>query len=138
MKNIRVEDIEVPEEMFQVIYKTWLSDPAQWTGPRLKHAVALGLMHLAENPIVPSIEEANDVGTTASAITNYSSSSKHYTVEACIEWQRRMFLKREPELPEEVKVLHVTSYVAAAAIAPDGINKLIDRAYELGKKAGTK
>ena len=92
MNNMTIEDIEVPEEMFRVIYRAWLSDPGQWTEPRLKHAVALGLLHLSNNPIVPTVNECSDI----SASVRQHRCADISSVRCYIEWQRRMFLKREP------------------------------------------
>ena len=57
---------------------------------------------LAENPIVPTPEQARELWKTASAgILNEANRA----AASAIEWQRRMFLAPEPEVPEAVEDL---------------------------------
>lgn len=132
-KKLTVDQIEVPEEMFQVIYETWLRDPAQWTGPRLRHAVALGLLHLAENPIVPSSEDCQQLYQLWCKVPGNGSDSLHAPVT---EWQRRMFLREPDPVPAEVRAL-MLSEDAPDASRPTRtfFNEEILKAYKLGLAA---
>lgn len=65
----------------------------QDSGIQFSDALEAALLWLAENPIVPNCEQAEELFCNKSIIS------------VCVEWQRRMFLAPEPEVPEELKDL---------------------------------
>ena len=62
------------------------------------------LRWLSENPIVPTDEQAKLLGKVY-ASNNFGSDYHDSLKRTVVEWQRRMFLAPEPEVPEEVKDL---------------------------------
>ena len=82
--------IKVPEGMLQAALDS-VKD-----GDLLGYALEGALRWLAENPIVPTSKQVQDM-----------IDSDHLSTIAsrCAEWQRRMFLVSEPEVPEAIKDL---------------------------------
>lgn len=144
-KKLTIDDIEVPEGMIEcaigAVDYLWIKAPSAWNPSQNKQsiakaAVSAALLYLAEHPIVPSdsqrllmAEDFNKSGVIC-AVDYYS-----------VEWQRRMFLKREPKIPEEVKELLVYGSDLQINQHSDNIrevNARITKAYELGKKEGSR
>ena len=55
---------------------------------------------LAENPIVPTYEQMQDVDEVTDGIAPSTGDGYAKTRARCVEFQRRMFLAPEPEVPE--------------------------------------
>ena len=94
--------IVVPEGMLKAAIE------ARYNGkptPNLIHVdqvrviVEAALLWLSDNPIVPTDEQCEKLSTRWYP----KSSTKSYLEEVLVEWQCRMFLAPEPEVPEEIK-----------------------------------
>lgn len=76
--------------------------------------------YITENPIVPTYAQIKRMH--AESVNGMND------VELCEEWQRRMFLEPEPEVPEEIKEL--------MAHWSGRFNETILEAFRRGQKAG--
>ena len=91
--------------------------------------ISAALAYLANNPIVPSdLEHYQKLSPDQ---RSYSWEVK----EIIQEFQRRMFLRAEPEVPEEVRALLINPSPDTVYGCAD-INRHILKAFELGKKIG--
>lgn len=101
------------------------------SGP-LVNVLEAALLWLSENPIVPSDEQINSLfeahkyGVSRDAWKFYFS-----------EWQRRMFLAPEPEVPAEIKGL-IDGMDSMAKYEREWATKVALEAFRLGKKSGGK
>lgn len=133
-KKLTIDDIEVPREMLAAAWSCWIGEHGVDTSINtlLKHA----LLWLAENPTVPTNKEGQKLWNLFSAVMSCDETSSLIATE----WQRRMFLKCEPELPEEVKALLLKHGFVGSHFegAPSSLAKALTEAYALGKKAGAK
>lgn len=110
MTKYKIPDGMVKEalnEFFKAASLNGLSAPLT-DGQRLLYALEAALRWMAENPIVPTDEQALALYHFAYKYPgkNYGKYPSTYEGYAqCIteEWQRRMFLESEPEVPEEIK-----------------------------------
>ncbi len=90
------KQIEVPEELNAVArqaYETWRAtcDPAeQYTNGAVRVTEAV-LRWISENPRVPTDEQVTEMHQICDL------------EQILIAWQRCMFLKPEPEMPEEIE-----------------------------------
>jgi hypothetical protein len=102
-KKLTVDDIEVPEGMLDAFLEKLLEgtgkDPAKFRSWRSELAAAL--LWLAENPIVPNDEQANQLWHHPKTLDG----DEHYSKAMARQWQQIMFLKPGPELPDELKAL---------------------------------
>ena len=91
-------------------------------------ALEAALLWLSENPIVPDDKIAHELWKVALELDPDRNENGHAAKNLVIEWQRRMFLSSEPEIPEEIKDLLVEG------IAPTlNQNHSIIEAYRRGK-----
>lgn len=97
---------------------------------------------LSENPIVPTPEQVAEIvsfrfGIPATDLNANMVVSGEY---AAVEWQRRMFLAPEPEVPEPIKDLLVdpmpTASNPCAVMDAKILNERVIEAYRRGQKAG--
>lgn len=87
----------VPEGMLKAAYETaWGESPKDTIVQTFKVALEAALLWLSENPIVPTDDFVEE------AIREHSRTNIKW---ACAEWQCRMFLSPEPEMPEAIKEL---------------------------------
>jgi len=91
------------------------------------------LAYLANNPVVPNEDEKRRM---SHAWMISSESCEGYW--AAIEWQRRAYLKKEPELPEEVKNLLWKANPYPNTGAENRHDEAVKAAYALGLKNGGK
>lgn len=129
--KLTIDDIEVPEGMLKVAV-AYVQDGGF---DRYRKFLAVALLYLAEHPMVPTQED------TDASILKFDESMLEGSFAGwfAAEWQRRMFLKREPELPKELKeILCDESVCDTYTGRRSTYNKALINAYELGKKAGTK
>lgn len=64
------------------------------------------LLWLSENPIVPTERQERDLcDAWMEAKQSQSNTFVHASAFGAVEWQRRMFLAPEPEVPEEIEDL---------------------------------
>lgn len=89
----------VPEGMLEAFLHEENHDGTKWDDEVLNAMLAAALRWLAENPIVPTDEQIRALWSEVCKST--PGSYKH----GLVEWQRRMFLAAEPEIPEAVKDL---------------------------------
>ena len=95
------------------------------------------LRWIAKNPIGPTNEQAKELWRTSTA--GETNEARRASL-AAVEWQRRMFLAPEPEVPEEIKdLLFVGGILTADQVLneyPKGeVDKLILEAYRRGQKS---
>lgn len=112
---------EVPEKMLEAAMRASL-DAGLPIGPstELKIPIEAALRWLSENPITPSTQQWSEL---------YHSSPSMTGRQRAAEWQRRMFIKPEPQEPEELqKILHRTC---------KGNYDIIE-AYHLGRRSKEK
>jgi len=98
--------IKIPEGMLNVALQKAHETRSFGVVP-IRDVLEAALRWLSENPIVPTDEQAADL-YNANLDIDYS---KKYdaTHAVVVEWQRRMFLSPEPEIPEDVKDLGICS-----------------------------
>ena len=117
---------EPPEAMVEWVGKN------NGSGQRLNYPICrLVCQWIAENPIVPTEKQTTEILNTAYAEVSGSQKQFKWAVR---EFQRRMFLKREPEVPENIKDLLFDS----EAGRDDGSQDRIIEAYRRGLKDGGK
>lgn len=114
--------IVVPEGMLRAANKACEKemarlDPSKPIGYIVADAMCItdqvieaALLWLSENPIVPTMQQANEMAT----LTPLGGSFAQFSAT---EWQRRMFLAPEPEVPEEIADLLVGVHPDVAPIA---------------------
>ena len=129
-EKLSVEQIEVPRGMLDAGVMAVIGTASHMpVYERAYLILAAALLWLAENPIVPSEDWARE--------TFYSIESPRTGDLArpwlCAEWQKRMFLRRVPELPMEV----LTAIGECDASQPwtNELHKLAAKVYALGQKA---
>ena len=105
--------IKVPEGMLKAAFngagKTVQGCPWQEIAAA---SVEAALLWMSENPIVPTTSQAEVVRDAVDKVMEHGkgrllngSMVSDGVIETCVEWQRRMFLAPEPEVPEEIKDL---------------------------------
>jgi hypothetical protein len=128
---------EIPEGMAMAArhayeaWKSYASPEEQYTNGAVA-AVVAAIHWLADNPIVPSDDEALEIYSTTP-----NNECCDLTKQIAVKWQRRMFLTRDTT-PEELK-----PYLWKANPFPNnGIetshDESVKAAFNLGKKAGSK
>lgn len=108
-KKLTAEDIAIPETVEVAIMQWWNSIPNAFrVSDRAPHyldcateAVKVALLSLATNPVVPPEDVVDSLTPIDKGFIKRS--IRNDVACACTEWQRRMFLKRVPEVPEEIK-----------------------------------
>ena len=98
-------------------------------------AVKAVLGWLSKNPIVPTEEQAtalfasieHPVGATGEGWGKVAS-------DIAVEWQRHMFLKPEPEVPEEIRDL-IDNCAGDGRCNSESANKRVLEAYRRGQKS---
>lgn len=88
--------VVVPKEMLQAAEKAGLQGEYMIGGPFLvsmEVAIEAALRWLAENPIVPTLADVKEFHSPETLQLSYHGQLQ----EACVRWQRRMFLAPEPE-----------------------------------------
>jgi hypothetical protein len=128
-----IDEIEVPEGMLDA------TEEGHYSRPYRTDMLKAALNWLRNNPIVPTEEEAiqlqSDWGNSP-RLTNYLS---YRHVFYAIEWQRRAFLRREPQYPQAVKDLLFENIEDDYSVRKDcsrsDANAKILAAYNAGKEA---
>ena len=102
--------------------------------PQIRVALEAAVRWLAENPVLPTDEQIRELFS----LTNHKVDCASYR-EREYEWQRRMFLAPEPEVPEAVKDLLwdsanlVAKNVGIFGDVPVQVDKNIIEAYRRGR-----
>jgi len=103
---------------------------------QVNKALEAALRWLSENPIVPTDEQVKAIHHSA---TEAACTSKSILPFFAIEWQRRMFLAPEPEIPEDIRDLIYGDEVAATGLVKGGTfdesNQRVLEAYRRGQKS---
>ena len=89
------------------------------------------LRWLSENPQFPTPEQACSIaryGLEFSRAQRFEDNSAASVQAMLLEWQRRMFLAPEPEIPEEVNDLIPPGHMACGK----GLDDLLTEAYRRG------
>lgn len=107
--KLTIDQIEVPEQGFLNAWAVMCSRCNNVSAEDFRAGLNAFALYLAENPIVPS---AKDVVVFRDEC-NWTSVDTSFAVNFSPWWQRRMFLRREPELPQEFKSI-------ACVMAHDG------------------
>lgn len=120
MEHIKPEDIVVPDEMRNAVREEYAVS-RDWATGILQHALAWQ----ANNPIMPTEDQvfALERGYASSALYGIA----YYTTE----FQKWMFLKREPETPEAVQRIFEARSKDVGDL--NEIKRLMTEAYEAGK-----
>jgi hypothetical protein len=100
--------------------------------PYIESAVIAALRWLSENPIVPTDEQIS--ADAVKSLGHPIEDRRHHIVA----FQRRMFLPREPEVPEEIRGLFVVSLAEASDDLIDSVNDSIVEAFRLGQQSAAK
>ena len=104
--------------------------------PQIRVGLEAALLWLSENPIAPTDEQVEELQEYS---FNNIHGSKMQLVWSLFEWQRRMFLAPEPEVPEEVKDLLLDENIPTADYSRptrDYYNTQILEAFRRGQKSG--
>lgn len=99
---------------------------------QMHSALEAALRWLSENPIAPNDEQ---VGRMWCAKNKLPFEGTDWVRWGASEWQRRMFLAPEPEVPEAVKNLLWDEEVCDAASPRWKINEQIIEAYRRGQQS---
>lgn len=103
-------------------------------------SVEAALQWLAENPVVPTDEQEESLRNACFRVVGPT----RFVRNVAVEWQRRMFLASEPEVPEEIKDLLVNpsnwviSTVMGTSVDSSIINSRVIEAFRRGRQDGPK
>lgn len=131
MRELTLDDVVIPPQVEKALEERW--GPLPLFGVPFE-AVRVALLAIAKEPILPTKDEFAGLYKTPP-----HTSFREDIINAIAEWQRRAFIRREPELPEEVKALHMHASDLRINQAKDNereVNARIDAAYALGQKNG--
>lgn len=103
--------LKAVEGRYRMVYSSGFNPPV------VRANLEAALRWLSENPIVPTDQQEMEI------YKKYIStvSDKAYPIYLLKEWQRRMFLAPEPEVPEAVKDILYVRGIAGADDVIDGI-----------------
>lgn len=136
MSKLTIDMIEVPEGMLHAGESAAISIGAKMSDTTFRYIaeciLRAALHDLAENPIEPTDDVIHECARTIAG------KSAKYRVDCTItrkffsEWQRRMFLRKQDPLPDEVKELIAQPFDNSSF--SEMFAERIRKAYELGKK----
>ena len=123
-----MREIVVPEGMLKSVYYSegYELELRREREPDIERIVEATLRWLSENPIVPTVEQSSEMMEKFPVNT---------TRNVCVEWQRRMFLSPESEVPESIKDLIFNLKFTAN---PEVANNAILEAYRRGQRSVAK
>ena len=142
--------IVVPEGMLNVISAALTNNcliaPSMDRRETLVQSRLLGAQicqWLSENPIRPTLDQQFALHDAWPKSLIYEENSPHPIQDqiffSVVEWQRRMFLAPEPEVPEEVRdLLWRNRAITPADESVEESDRRIIEAYRRGQKAGLK
>ena len=105
----------------------------------LKALLEAAIRWLAENPIVPTAEQLRAMRKDLCPVTGgedgWMSSSD--LKDGAVEWQRRMFLAPEPEVPSEIQhlLLSGSHRLAEPFLNKQWVKEALLEAYRLGRES---
>lgn len=127
-----IDDIEVPGEMLTMA----VASVQDGGFDRYRMFLANALLWLSENPILPSIDDAESMGE---AWNKNELPQDHFTQAIAVEWQRRMFLRPKKVVPLDLQLMLCDESIADTYTGSRSTyNKAIMEAYELGKREASK
>jgi len=133
--------IKVPEGMLEAAMRASL-EAGLAIGPstELRIPIEAALRWLSENPIEPSLEQSailRDLACVVSAGYGTHDPTAAAAAAVAMEWQRRMFLAPEPEVPEEIsidaEILYQDTMHRKQAEATSLLEKALLEAFNRGK-----
>jgi hypothetical protein len=128
----------VPQGMIDAAYQYC---PASFAMPAVRSMLEAALQWLAENPIVPTVEQGDSLFHSDIGI-DYTKKFDA-TRAVVVEWQRRMFLAPESQIPEELEDLLLPRFVNALEVGVERhrteaeYKKSVIEAFRRGQKAGS-
>lgn len=139
--------IKIPDGMLAVategVKKLWDAQPSAWNPSQAKRAIAAAAVNaalewLAENPAVPTSEQAKELwgAATAKNIYHLSDSEILLIQNACKEWQWKMFLVPEPD-PEIKDILWAANPYPNTG-AEYRHDEAVKEAYRRGRESNAK
>jgi hypothetical protein len=144
MSEKKYQKIKVPEGMLDAAKKE-LSD----VGFRkdvicydTKRMLESALKWLSENPIVPTAEQVIECAKLADKHVDVIYDSHGHKKNFAMEWQRRMFLAVDTDVPIIDLIYHRPSGIPvvlddSSVSVSDDVNSRIREAYRRGQKAGS-
>lgn len=103
--------------------------------------VEAALQWLADNPIVPTNEQANNLWEIALCVDDIKNETDHAAKNLAMAWQRVMFLAPEPIMPKELHDLTWRNSNGPAGKVSLSFKEMDDRileAFRRGQKSGSK
>ena len=120
--------INVPDGMYYAATKAF--EPLS----SISDALEAALRWLSENPIVPTSEQLySTIGTLPVAMCDIVWTERDRAMIA--EWQRRMFVDPEPEVPEEIKDLIIEDAGNGATCRAEKSNERVIEAFRRGQRS---
>ena len=138
-----MKKILIPKEMAQAAHQAFFNMNSiggtrgdRSDGERMIFALEAALRWLSEHPAAPTLEQIKSIKSQ----TSLEEINPACVYHICLEWQRRMFLAPEPEVPEAIKdLLLPTKFVdsdnnsRSLSITAELANKHLIEAYKRGK-----
>lgn len=126
------QKIKVPAEMIAAGFAELSAGERQGQPPAYATFLRGALRWLSENPVVPTDEQATQVEESILVRRDHL----HHLIMFATNWQRRMFLSPEEELPAEVKALLDETQVSRMGISYESAQEAVAKAYRLGLQRG--
>ena len=102
----------------------------------IRKELEAALRWLSENPIVPTKEQIDSmIGSNSQLHWGWDTYWREHTSAWITEWQRRMFLTPEPEVPEAIKDLLLPN-IESGFFKPEIVNERLAEAFWRGQKSG--
>ena len=125
--------IVVPEGMLRAVRKRYPANRDNFSEAATRADLIDALRWLSENPIKPNDAQMQALWDDSASCGPFGTAKF-----AVIEWQRRMFLAPEPEVPEEIADMLLTRGCHKNVEGfKDELNLRILEAFNRGKKAAT-
>lgn len=125
--------VVVPDGMLKAANYLSREADASWGDMTLEGILEAALLWLIENPIVPSNRQMQEVLDTIFVGPENLLDPK----DAVVEWQRRMFLAPELEVPEAIKPVldRMPAVLSGFGLTEiDALKQLVLESYLLGKE----
>lgn len=144
--KLRIEDIELPKQVVQALDEAYTRGDHMAAGassmpfqPQFWAKVAL--LALANEPVVPSDEDFMSISHSYQQSGKEVETVHRWPRYLIAEWQRRLFLRKSPEVPAEVKAILLYDANSIAQGNPQltvkQINAKLLEAFEIGKRLGS-
>lgn len=122
---------KIPEGMLQAVHEALMNEKPPFTQLDWERCAALACVQwLAENPLTPTERQWLDI---------QHDSPMASWLDRAVEWERRMFLQPDPEIPREIKGLFWQDFKGVITLDNDSEaaahNKAVLKAYEIGRNS---